>query len=95
MKSNGWSEATAALQLVAHLDGEALNVALLMPEEERGKWGGLSNGLSGILQLSMETSCVPAAIREHDSPTGSGSDYIRHRAGNPRSAGIWASVPGT
>ena len=24
----------------------ALNVALLMPEEERGKWGGLSNGLS-------------------------------------------------
>ena len=26
--------------------GEALNVALLMPEEERGKWEGLSNGLS-------------------------------------------------
>ena len=46
MKSNGWSEGTAALQLFAHLDGEALNVALLMSEEEREKWGGLSNGLS-------------------------------------------------
>ena len=34
------------LQLFAHLDGEALNVALLMPEEEREKWEGLSQGLS-------------------------------------------------
>ena len=41
VKSNGWSEGTAALQLFAHLAGEALNVALLMPEEER------ENGLSG------------------------------------------------
>ena len=41
VKSNGWSEGTAALQLFAHLDGEALNVALLMPvekREEREKW---------------------------------------------------------
>ena len=35
MKSNGWTDGTAALQLFAHLDGEALNVALLMPKEER------------------------------------------------------------
>ena len=34
------------LQLFAHLDGEALNVALLMPVEEREKWENLSNGLS-------------------------------------------------
>ena len=33
--SNGWDELTAALQLVAHLDGEALNVALLVPEHQR------------------------------------------------------------
>ena len=37
VKSNGWSEGTAALQLFAHLDGEALNVALLMPVAERDK----------------------------------------------------------
>ena len=47
VKSNGWTDGTAALQLFAHLDGEALNVALLMPEEERAKWEeGLSQGLS-------------------------------------------------
>ena len=33
--SNGWDEMTAALQLIAHLDGEALNVALLVPEAQR------------------------------------------------------------
>ena len=41
----GWTDGTAALQLFAHLDGEALNVTLLMPEEERVKWEGLSQGL--------------------------------------------------
>ena len=35
VKSNGWSPVTAALQLFAQLDGEALNVALLMPVKER------------------------------------------------------------
>ena len=46
MESNGWSERTAAVQLFVHLDGEALDVALLMPEEEREQWEGLSNGPS-------------------------------------------------
>ena len=46
MKSNGWTDGTAALQLFAHLDREALNVALLMPEGERSYWEGLSQGLS-------------------------------------------------
>ena len=46
MKSNGWTDGTAALELFAHLDGEALNVALLMPEGERSNWESLSQGLS-------------------------------------------------
>ena len=29
---NGWDDVTAALQLLSHLDGDALNVALLVPE---------------------------------------------------------------
>ena len=33
--SNGWDDVTAALQLVSHLDGDALNVALLIPESWR------------------------------------------------------------
>ena len=35
VRSNGWSPMTAALQLFTHLDGEALNVPLLMPVKER------------------------------------------------------------
>ena len=32
---NGWDGVTAALQLFSHLDGDALNVALLVPESQR------------------------------------------------------------
>ena len=39
--SNGWDEMTASLQLIAHLDGEALNVALLVPEAQRRRPGVL------------------------------------------------------
>ena len=46
MKSNGWSEETAALQLFAHLKGEALNVALLLPRERKESWTDLVKGLS-------------------------------------------------
>ena len=44
--SNGWDEVTASLQLVAHLDGEALNVALLVPESQRILPGVLLKTLS-------------------------------------------------
>ena len=46
MKSNGWTDGTAALQLFGHLGGEAMNVVLLMPEGERANWECLSQGLS-------------------------------------------------
>ena len=35
MQSNGWDDATAALQLLSHLEGDVLNVALLVPESKR------------------------------------------------------------
>ena len=44
--SNGWDGVTAALQLLSHLDGDALNVALLMPESQRVVPGVLMNFLS-------------------------------------------------
>ena len=46
VRSNGWSLMTSALQLFAHLDGEALNVALLMPVKQRERWKDLVDGLS-------------------------------------------------
>ena len=33
--SNGCDDVTAALQMLSHLDGDALNVALLVPESRR------------------------------------------------------------
>ena len=50
VKSNGWPEETAALQLFAHLKGEALNVALLLTKEKRESWTGLVSGLSAYYQ---------------------------------------------
>ena len=46
MISNGWVDETAALQLFAHLEGETLNVALLMLQREHATREGLSRGLS-------------------------------------------------
>ena len=34
--SNGWGDATAALQLLSHLQGDALSVALLTPAASSG-----------------------------------------------------------
>ena len=44
--SNGWDDVTAALQLLSHLDGDALNVALLIPESRRVVPGFLIRSLS-------------------------------------------------
>ena len=43
---NGWDDVTAALQLLSHLDGDALNVALLVPETRRVVPGLLIKSLS-------------------------------------------------
>ena len=44
--SNGWSDATVALQLLSHLEGDALNVALLVPMSRRTSRTGLVDALS-------------------------------------------------
>ena len=44
--SNGWDDVTAALQLLSHLEGDALNVALLVPVSRRTSRTGLVDALS-------------------------------------------------
>ena len=44
--SNGWDDPTAALQLLSHLEGDALNVALLVPVPRRVSRVGLVDALS-------------------------------------------------
>ena len=66
MKSNGWSATTAALQLFAHLDGEVLQVALLMPDKIRERWKDLVDKLSAyyntlgrlaVVRRQFENAC--------------------------------------
>ena len=44
--SNRWDDATAALQLLSHLAGDALNVALLVPAPRRASQVGLVDALT-------------------------------------------------
>ena len=44
--SNGWSDATAALQLLSHLQDDALSVALLIPMPLRASRKELTDALS-------------------------------------------------
>ena len=44
--SNGWDDTMAALQLLSHLEGDALNVALLVPAPRRTSKLGLVDALS-------------------------------------------------
>ena len=70
MKSNGWTDETAALQLFAPLDGEALNVALLMPEGKCAKWEGLSQGLSDYYYSPGRLAVFRRQFESATRPTG-------------------------
>ena len=45
-RSNGWDDNTVALQLLSHLEGDVLNVALLVPEAQRATRIGLVSALN-------------------------------------------------
>ena len=45
--SNGWDDVTAALQLLSHLEGDALNVALLVPAPRVGMVDALTARRAG------------------------------------------------
>ena len=61
-KSNGWSPDTAALQLFAHLDGEALQVALLLPDRIRECCKDLVDELSAYYITPGRLAVFPPAI---------------------------------
>ena len=71
--SNGWDDVTAALHLISHLDGNALDVALLVPESQRVKPGFLIKSLS-------EHYNAPGRLAEYKSQFQRG---VRHPGDDP------------
>ena len=53
VNSNGWTDATVALNLFAHLGGGG---ALLMPEGERANWECLSQGILAVFWCQFESA---------------------------------------
>ena len=45
-QSNGWDDATVALQLLSHLEGDVFNMALLIPEAKRATRAGQIGALT-------------------------------------------------
>ena len=45
-QSNGWDNATAALQLLSYLEGDALSLARLVPEARRATRTGLAGAVT-------------------------------------------------
>ena len=65
--SNGWDDATAALQLLSHLEGDPLNVALLVPATwrasrvglvRRDDWQIIGDGWRGSVNIRNSTGDV-------------------------------------
>ena len=56
--SNGWDDVTAALQLLSHLDGDALNIALLVPESRR-----VVPGFVIVVIRALQRSRAPGRIQ--------------------------------
>ena len=82
VSSNGWDGVTAALQLLSHLDGDALNVALLVPAPRRVVPVPLLRGGGGLVD----------ALTEHYSSPGRLADYRRWFERASREPGIDPSV---
>ena len=77
-QSNGWNDATAVLQLLSHLEGDALNVALLVPEVKRATWVGLV----GALTEHYASPGCPTPVRKDDSTGRGGPVDIHNSSGN-------------
>ena len=78
MKSNWWTDRTAALQLFAHLEGEALKCRLTNAGGRAGKLGVPPHRAFQIITIPRGDSAagsIPAAVREMDPATFATDDW--------------------
>ena len=75
VKSNGWPDETAALQLFVHLKGEALDVALLL-KKSTGVMDRACAGTGGILPVPRQAGGAEKAVCGHAPSPGIGPSYF-------------------
>ena len=62
--SNGWDDAKAALQLLAHLEGDALNIALLVPMSRQTSITGLWTHCRHIMGRRVDWRTIDGSLRK-------------------------------
>ena len=84
MRSNGWDNDTAVVQLFSHLEGDALNVALLVPLSRRLSADGPGVCSYGPLRVTGSVGGLPRTTR-----TAGEDRHICHSPRNISREGIW------
>ena len=80
--SNGWDNETAALQLFSHLEGDALNVALLVPMSRRLSRTGLVDALSAHYGSPGRLADYRRQFEKTTRTTGEDPSTFCHSSGN-------------
>ena len=62
VSSNGWDNDTAALQLFSHLEGDALNVALIVPLPRQLSRTGIGGRPISPLRIAGSVSRLPETV---------------------------------
>ena len=88
--SNGWDDVTAALQLFSHLEGDALNVALLVLATRRASQMGLIDALTAHYGSPGQLADYRRQFERVTRAAG------MDRIGSTSSEGLWGyGPPGT
>ena len=88
VSSNGWDNDTAALQLFSHLEGDALNVALLVPLPRRLSRTGLVGALSAHYGSPGRLADYRRQF-EKTTRTAGGPLHFCHGLGDVSREGLW------
>ena len=81
--SNGWGDATAALQLLSHLQGDALSVALLLPLPRRSSRKDLTHALSSHYGSPGWLASYRRQFDKNGTEFGGGSGKLWNSLRNP------------
>ena len=89
VKSNGWPEETAALQLFVHCKRGGIECGSPFGKKGTGVMDRTGGRTGGILPIAGQAGGPEKAVRERVLSTGIGSSYIRNRSRNVGDPRVW------